>query len=209
MPSVDALCDLYGTVGQRSNVFLQEAVITYAHLPAGYIVGTLLSDRFEKRIRSYWLYWFWGLLGSVVPDLDYVYLYLFDNLTYDHHYYPTHLPLSWAILLAGSAVWLAASKKSQNPVLAFMFFLNVFIHMLLDSVPHKMFWLAPFSYRGYSMESLLIKVAPAMVDEQPYWSYSIEAIIFIIAIHLFWQKRRFERNITTRQSSGSSGNNLQ
>jgi len=57
--------------------------------------------------------------------------------------------------------------------------------MILDSVPHKIFWLAPLSYRGYSLDSLISRIAPVMIDEHPYWSESVEAIIFILALCLF------------------------
>nr|WP_281279045.1 metal-dependent hydrolase [Chlorobaculum thiosulfatiphilum] len=164
--------------------------MTYAHLPAGYIVGKLLSGRFKHKIKSYPRYWFWGLLGSIAPDLDYLYLDLFDPQKYDHHYYPTHFPFFWAIVLAGSALWLYSSKKSQNPVFAFIFALNGCIHLMLDTLPNKIFWLAPLSYRGFSVNSLLIKIAPSIAYEHPYWSFSVEAIIIILAVYLFLKKRR-------------------
>jgi len=71
-----------------------------------------------------------------------------------------------------------------------MFTLNGFIHMILDSVPNPMYWLAPFSYRGFSVNSLLIKIAPSIAYEHPYWSFSVEAIIIILAVYLFLKKRR-------------------
>jgi hypothetical protein len=125
------------------------------------------------------------LIGSIAPDLDFLYLQLFEVWKYNHHYYPTHFPFTWAILLAGSALWLIASKKSQNPVLLFIFSLNGFIHMILDSVPHKIFWLAPFSYRGYGLDLLISRIDPVMIDEHPRWGEFVEAIIFILALYLF------------------------
>jgi hypothetical protein len=186
------------------NIFYQEFAITYAHLPAGYIVGQLLSDKFEQRIKSYPLYWFWGLLGSVTPDFDYLYLYLFDTRTYDHHYYPTHFPIFWAMLLFGSLLWLYSKPKSQNPVFAFMFTLNGFIHMILDSVPNPMYWLAPFSYRGFGVNLLLKKIAPWIVYDYPFWSYSIEALIIVLALNLFLKRGiagiETAKNLPTRNS---------
>ena len=166
-----------------------------------------MSERFESRIKSYYLFWFSGLLGSISPDLDYFYLTLFDVRKYDHHYYPTHIPLSWAILLAGSVLWLIAYKKSQNPLLAFIFSLNGFIHLILDSVPHKIFWLAPLSYRAYSLEALISRINPAMIDEHPYWSESVEAIIFILALSLFIYKGYSGRNSSKHPSTESSNLN--
>jgi hypothetical protein len=102
------------------------------------------------------------------------------------------------ILLTGSLIWLVSSKKSQTPVLVFMFSLNGFIHMILDSVPHKIFWLAPFSFRGFSLDSLLKSVAPSIIDEHPYWSYSIEAVIIFWALYLFiGNLRKIDSSVST------------
>jgi hypothetical protein len=187
----------------------QEIAITYAHLPAGYIVGKLLSEKFESRIKSYYVFWFWGLFGSIAPDLDYLYLKLFDARKYDHHYYLTHIPLIWGMLLAGSILWLIASKKSQIPVLAFMFSLNGFFHLILDSVPHRIFWMAPLSYKGYSLASLISRIDPAMIDEHPFWNKSVEAIIFIVAWYLFIYNGNSGRNSSKNTSTNSSDPNQQ
>lgn len=166
-----------------------------------------MSEKLESRIKSYSLFWFWGLLGSIAPDLDYFYLKLFDVRKYDHHYYPTHLPLTWAILLAMSILWLIANKKGQNPVLVFIFSLNGFIHMILDTVPHKIFWMAPFSYKGYTLASLISRIAPAMIDEHPCWNESVEAIIFILALYLFIYNVNSGRNNQINTSAKSSETN--
>jgi hypothetical protein len=139
------------------------------------------------------------LFGSIAPDSDYCYLHLFDEQCLDHHYYITHYPIFWAILLAGSALWLVSDKKSQAPVLVFMFSLNGLIHMFLDIVPNKIFWFAPFSYRGFSVNALLKRVAPSIVEDHPSWSYTIEALIFMVAIYLFFGSRQ-----SSKESAKSS-----
>ena len=166
-----------------------------------------MSEKLESRIKSSYLFWFSGLLGSIAPDLDFIYLKLFDVRRYDHHYYPTHFPLTWAILLLMSMLWLIANKKSQNPVLAFIFSLNGFIHLILDSVPHKIFWMAPFSYKGYSMSSLISRIAPSMLDEHPCWNESVEAIIFILALCLFIYNLYSGRDNQINTSADSSETN--
>jgi hypothetical protein len=81
-----------------------------------------------------------------------------------------------------------------------MFSLNGFVHMILDSVPHKIFWLAPFSYRGFSVNALFKRIAPSIVEDHPYWSYSIEALIIILALFLFVDSQRTTRRTTTYRS---------
>lgn len=93
------------------------------------------------------------------------------------------------MMLAGSVLWMYSNKKSQNPVFAFIFALNSCVHMMLDTLSNQIFWLAPHSYRGFSADSLLTRIVPSIVDEHPYWSFSIEAMIIVLAVYLFLKNR--------------------
>ena len=107
-------------------------------------------------------------------------------------------------MLAGSVLWLHSSKKNQNAVFAFIFALNSCVHLMLDTLSNQIFWLAPYSFRGFSADSLLGKIAPSFVDEHPYWSFSIEAMIIVLAVFLFSIKRktseRASRNFSVEES---------
>ncbi len=94
------------------------------------------------------------------------------------------------MMLAGSVLWLLSSKNSQNAVFAFIFALNSCVHLMLDTLSNQIFWLAPYSFSGFSGDSLLRKIAPSIVDEHPYWSYAIEAIIIVLAVYLFSIERK-------------------
>lgn len=165
--------------------FHEEDVITYAHIPAGFIVCQLLIGRFKNRIQSYPLFFFWGLTGAILPDVDYLYQTFFDYQNYDHHYYFLHFPLFWSALLICSSAMVFLHKKKQTTTIAFMFSLNGFIHMILDSIEGRIFWLAPFSYKGYSASSLIRQRYPSFIDENPAWSSTVEAFIFFLALALF------------------------
>ena len=120
-----------------------------AHAPAGYIVSTLLYSRFIQSKVSYNLFIFWGMVGAIVPEFDFLYHYTIDQEKHNHHEYFTHFPLFWLCLLPISVVWLTlANNHSQNAALAFIFTINGFIHMILDSIngDFLLFWLAPFSF---------------------------------------------------------------
>ncbi|AOS83071.1 hypothetical protein BIU88_02265 [Chlorobaculum limnaeum] len=90
-----------------------------------------------------------------------------------------------------------------------MFSLNGCIHMILDTLANRIFWLAPLSHRGFSADSLLIEIAPSIVDRHPLWSHSIEAIIIILALHFFFKKRTTGKETGKPLSSGNSGHGRQ
>ena len=108
-------------------------------------------------------------------------------------------------MLAGSVLWLHANKKSQNPVFAFIFTLNSCGHMVLDTFSNQIFWLAPHSFRRFSADSLLIKIAPSIVDEHPYWSFSIEAMIIVLAVYFFSIMRKTSEDASRGFSVKESG----
>lgn len=182
-----------------SNVKL-EVIITYAHLPAGYAVCRLLSGRRDSSIESDSHYFFWGMFGSIAPDLDYLYQYFFDYRNYDHHLYLTHYPVFWIALLAVSSVWYISDKKSIHSLYAVMFFLNAFFHTFLDAIESRILWLAPFSYHWLSGRSVIKIIDPTFIDNHPGWNSSLEAIIIIFALSLFLGSVHKKRKMTESET---------
>ena len=158
--------------------------MTFAHLPAGYITCRLLYNQFKHRIDSWNCYLLWGLLGSVAPDFDHLYFW-FINREQDQHLNFSHYPLFWVLLLIFSAFWFVIDRKSQNPVSAFMVSFGGFIHMILDTVPGHIFWLAPFSYQPFSIGELVEAANPWLVQSFPGWAYGVELLILIWSFSLF------------------------
>jgi inner membrane protein len=161
-----------------------------------------LSDHFEQRISSYKAYFFWGLFGAIAPDTDYVYLFLFDSLNQNHHSYITHFPYFWITLLLFSAFWFNVNKKSQNPVLALLFSVGGLIHLMLDTISSKIFWLAPFSFKPFSFESLIRAYAPSIMENNPNWENTIESLIILWAIYLFVE-HKWNANVLTQSKNES------
>jgi hypothetical protein len=163
----------------------REVIITFAHLPAGYIVSRLLFNSVEQRITSYKRYLFWGLFGAVAPDIDHIYLLLFNPRQPDHHLYFPHYPVFWFSLLFLSWCLLVISKKNeQNSSLFFLFSLEGTTHMILDSVSRHIYWLAPLSSRIFSIEHLIHLRMPWFIERYPYWELSLEASILVWAAYL-------------------------
>jgi hypothetical protein len=172
----------------------KEVRITFAHLPAGYIACRLLFSNLEQRITSYWRYLFWGMFGAAAPDLDHIYLILFDFQQPDHHLYFTHYPLFWISLVLFSFAWLTGSKNNgQTPALAFLFSIEGAIHILLDTVPRNICLLAPFSYRRFSIEDLIHRHFPMLLQKYPCWELCIEALIIAWAACLLFNDRNAEK----------------
>ena len=117
----------------------------YAHLPTGYITSQILFKKFEKTSVAYNAFISWGMFGSIAPDLDFVYSFI-DQNHYHHHDYFTHFPLFWLSLILISSLWLRLDRHHRpNAALAFIFSLNGFIHMLLDTIAGYVIWFAPFA----------------------------------------------------------------
>lgn len=140
------------------------------------------------------------MFGSIAPDLDYVYQYLFDSRNYDHHFYPTHYPVFWIALLAVSCLWYMLGKKSSNPLYALMFFLNAFVHTFFDAIESRILWFAPFSYQWLSGSSIIKVIDPTFIDNHPGWNSSLEAIIIIFALSLFLRSVHIKRKITESET---------
>lgn len=126
--------------------------------------------------------------GAVAPDLDYIYLESVNPVEPDHHLYFTHFPLFWGFLLLLAVLWLVSERRGQKPVSAFMFSLGGLIHMPLDVIPGHIYWLAPFSFRYISLETLIEMRLPSMLEYLPYVDLGIESMILFIAARL-WLKR--------------------
>jgi hypothetical protein len=144
-----------------------------------------LFDSVEQRITSYKRYLFWGLSGAVAPDIDHICLIFINPKQADHHLYFPHYPVFWFSLLVLSLFWLVISKKNeQNSLLSYLFCLEGTIHMILDSVSRHIYWMAPLSYRSFSIEDLMHLKMPWFIEQYPHWELSLEASIFVWAAYL-------------------------
>jgi inner membrane protein len=129
------------------------------HLPAGYI----LTKTLQKDIKTT-KYLFVGLVASILPDIDILYFYLIDNRQNLHHSYWMHTPYYWLIIgaITLSAIWLL--KKKKYYVAAIIFFANIFLHLILDTIVGKIAWLYPFTAKAFYLFDV-----PAVYN---FWVYN-------------------------------------
>jgi inner membrane protein len=139
---------------------------------------------------------FWGLFGAVAPDMDYLYLGLFDSLNQNHHLYLTHYPFFWITLLLLSVLWLNLNRHSQNPVSAVLFSLGGLCHMFLDTIANQIYWLAPRSYVSFGLDELFETYAPSIEQNIPNWEYIFEYIIIVWALYLYLEHHWRSRMLT-------------
>ncbi|MGL4666876.1 MAG: metal-dependent hydrolase [Saezia sp.] len=172
-----------------------------AHIPSGYITVKLLCKRIKQPSLSIkWLF-FWGLLGSVAPDLDMFYFYLIDARQNNHHSYWSHYPILWfpALFMSYVSYRRSSSQRFKNfMVYATLFSFTGCMHLILDSVVGGIWWLAPFIDRPYSLFPIYPKFKIWWLNFIISWVFLIEILITSYAIFLWRKSRSIKMAITKK-----------
>lgn len=151
----------------------------FAHLPAGYLVSRYLIHR-RPTLRHNWILAA-GMLGGIFPDVDLLYLYLFDTTPQHHHTYWTHLPLAWVDL--ATLMWVAARHRDiafRQTLAAFL--LGWLSHLLLDSITGDIWWLYPLIDQPYSLAKVEALHQPWWMNFVLHWSMALEVAIIAFAV---------------------------
>ncbi len=151
-----------------------------AHLPAGYIAAKLVSSSDDNSRAPQRLWWFAACLGSIFPDLDMIYFYTLGQRQTLHHHYWTHLP--W--------VWLCIALLSFGHPISRIFTINVFIHLLLDTIAGGILWLAPFADTSFVFVDVPALHSWWVWNFIFHWSFALEIGIISLACYLWIQARR-------------------
>ncbi len=151
-----------------------------AHLPAGYILTKTLQKKFDTS-----KYLFLGLLGSVIIDFDILYFYLIDNRQNLHHGYWIHIPYYWMIMAVVTILLFWMLKKKDYVIASIIFFSNIFLHLVLDTIVGKIAWFYPLTDKGYYLVDV-----PAVYDFWVWnfvfhWTFLLEIGIAVWAVILF------------------------
>ncbi len=154
------------------------------HLPAGYILTDALQKKFNLK-KYLWI----GLIGSIFPDIDILYFYLIDNRQNLHHSYWTHLPFDWLIIsaIAMLAIWLL--KRKAYLVAALIFFSNVFLHLLLDTIVGKIEWLYPLTTASYALFEVPATHNFWVYNFLLHWTFLFEIGAILWAVWVFVRNR--------------------
>jgi inner membrane protein len=163
-----------------------------AHAPAGYLVSRfIIRTFFRKRVRNdrsdkkYIFLMLAGLVGAILPDLDFIYHIFVDSDKTPHHSYWTHMPVFWLaiwlmLVLVGrwKNRWFFTASTSVLCV-------NALIHLVLDTITGVIYWFYPLSEKGIN----IFKVSNTHIwwvhNFTGHWTFLIEIAIIAIALIIF------------------------
>lgn len=155
------------------------------HLPTGYIASSLAHDHwpfFANVKRRYLLAC--GLVGSIFPDCDLLYFFLFDHRSQHHHHYWTHLPAFWLLSLFCVGCLLTLTKKTIALACVAIFGINVFLHLILDSIVGDIWWLYPWVNKPFAFFTVPAIYHPWWLNFILHWSFLLEITLTTIAIYM-------------------------
>lgn len=150
-----------------------------AHLPAGYILTKFLQKKLNTN-RFLWV----GLVASILPDIDLVYFYLFDHQQTLHHSYWIHVPFYWLILGLLTLIIIRLSKQRAHLAAAIIFFANIFLHLLLDTLVGKIKWFYPLSSQAYYLFDVPAKYDFWVYNFFFHWTFLLEMAVIIWTLYL-------------------------
>ena len=156
-----------------------------AHAPAGYLVtqfvlhrSSLHQDRDAKMMLRL------GLLASVFPDIDMLYFYFLDHRQHLHHSYWTHIPFWWMVILAIGMGYGVITRNALCRRVVRVIALNIFLHLLLDTVAAKIRWFAPFSPVGICLFEVPSRYGWWIWNYFLHWTFGIEILLTGIALYV-------------------------
>lgn len=155
------------------------------HLPAGYIITTSIQKKWK-----YKKYLLVGLLASIFPDIDILYFYFIDHHQTLHHSYWIHQPFWWVIISIFTALLLFLIKKGAYWMVYRIFFINIFLHLFLDTFVGKVEWLYPYSTRSFSFFEVSARYDWWIYNFVFHWTFLLELILIVIAVYLYFMNRR-------------------
>lgn len=147
------------------------------HLPAGFILTNFLQKRLRDK-RFLWL----GLIGSVLPDIDLLYFYLVDNRQTLHHDYWIHIPFYWFCICLISFACLYLFRQNRLYTAAIIFFANIFLHLLLDTVVGGIVWLYPLSEHSLFLTVVPARYQPWYLSFVFHWTFLLEIGLIVWTI---------------------------
>lgn len=172
---------------------LDDFHILIAHLPSGYILGSLARGRGREGLGAMVA----AMVGSVVPDIDMLYFHCVDGGRTHHHDYITHWPLFWFAIGLTSLVAGRLLGWSNLPAIG-LFFAGAMLHMLLDTVASPIMWLMPFDRQAFELVTVPAAYRSWVLSFMLHWTFGFE--ILICAFALWLALRQSSRRTTVPQN---------
>ncbi len=161
-----------------------------AHAPGGFLLTTWLlrTTPVASRRRALW----WGIAGSVAPDLDWLWL-LQAAHPRNHHTYWTHWPVTWLLLILTMQL---LRRRWSWATYGWLFALNGMLHMLLDTVAGRIWWFSPWVDHAYSLFTVRPMLTPWWVNFLVHPTFGLELLICAAAGWVWYRNRRTAQVLT-------------
>ena len=154
-----------------------------AHIPSGYLVAKAFKQKKKSVIIS-------SLIFSIWPDLGLIYFYLFDTTSIIHRQYFPHLPVVMVSVLFVTLPLYRMKFFEKLRIYYQLFFVNWFIHLVLDTFTERIFWLYPLSNHGFQFIEIPATFNHWIISFVFHWSFAVELAIVAFALVLFLRARR-------------------
>ena len=155
-----------------------------AHLPAGYLLSRGIMKLAGKGKESVRTLLAWGMVSSILPDIDLIYGALVDHGLVPHHRYLTHWPSFWFSLVVVWALLMVCGVLRSRWHLMTIVALNVFGHLFLDWIVSTMWLLEPFSHEAFNLVVVPRRYHPWYLNFLLFWTAWLEAGILLAAVIL-------------------------
>lgn len=158
--------------------------MVFSHLPAGYITSVLFHNSWKKLGDGTYNFLLGTLLFfSMVPDLDFIYLYLVNGEN-SHHQFITHAPLLYISLAVFFILLSLVSKSQVTSFVGAAILVGGLGHLALDSIFSGIAWLWPanrtlLGLNSYQSFWLIMRKNPT------FYYIATELIICFIAALIF------------------------
>lgn len=163
-----------------------------AHAPAGYLLTRFLTRTvFKKSIdpersnRFYQAVMFAGLIGAILPDVDFIYHLFFDPNKTPHHSYITHMPILWISLTVLSIVTGKLFKNSNFTIVSVTACLSALLHLVCDTITGVIYWLYPLNNKAFNVFSVSDIHIWWVQNYLSHWTFLIEIAIVFLAMVIF------------------------
>ena len=153
-----------------------------AHMPSGYIIAKAFKQNRKPAVVS-------SMIFGALPDLDLIYFYLHDSSATHRLFFP-HLPIVMMSALLVTLPIYCMKFFAKFRIYYALFFANWLAHLVLDTFTERIFWLYPFSNRGFQLVEVPAVYSHWMISFVLHWSFAVELAIVAFAVILFFMKRK-------------------
>jgi len=133
-----------------------------------------------------------SLVFSVLPDLGLIYFYFF-NSTISHRQFFPHLPIVMLATLIITIPLYRLKFFEKMRVYYVIFFVNWFVHLVIDTFTERIHWLYPFRDEGIMLIEIPARYSHWIISFVLHWSFLLELAIIAVALALLFRTMKHKR----------------